>query len=176
MRKSRLPNSRGFTLVELLTVIGVLSVIGTIAVSVITVTLRTTKKTDLIETARQNSDTALTQMVKNIRYAGDLIYPLSCIPRTTTSYITISAVDTNVQTTYKCINNTIEANGTTLFDTNTLKVSAATCSFVCEQPTVYDHPTITIQYTLSPSGAGGVAETSFNLPFQSSVTMRNVKQ
>ena len=173
MRKSHLPFFKGFTLVELLTVIGVLSVIGTIAVSVITVTLRTTKKTDLIETARQNSDTALTQMVKNIRYAGDLIYPLSCVPRTTTSYITISALDTNVQTTYKCVANTIQANGTTLFDTNTLKVS--TCSFVCEQPALYDHPTITILYTLSPSGAGGLAETSFNLPFQSSVTMRNVK-
>ena len=56
--------TKGFTLIELMTVIGILAVIGTIAVSVITITLRGTKKTDLLETAQQNSDTALPKWLK----------------------------------------------------------------------------------------------------------------
>ena len=65
---------KGFTLIELMTVIGILAVIGTIAVSVITITLRGTKKTDLMETAQQNSDTAMTQMVKKYQIRHQFNY------------------------------------------------------------------------------------------------------
>ncbi len=164
--------NKGFSLIELLTVIGVLAVIGSIVVSVITITLRGTKKTDLLEAARQNGDTALSQMVKDIRYAQSLDFPTSCVPSQTTSSITITSL-AQTQTTYACTAGTINANNNSLFNTSSLKVSS--CSFVCAQPTVSDPPIITIQYTLTPAVAGNFAETNFTLPFQSSVTMRNVQ-
>ena len=162
---------KGFTLIEILTTIGLLTIIGSIAVSVISLTLRGTKKSDLLQAARQNGDVALSQMVKNIRYASNLNSPASCVPSTTTSSITITSLLDNGQTTYSCAGGTIASNSASLFDTTTLTVSA--CSFVCQQATVNDPPTITIQYIVSPKNPGNFVETHFTLPFQSSVTMRN---
>ncbi|HVA96278.1 MAG TPA: type II secretion system protein [Candidatus Acidoferrales bacterium] len=161
----------GFTLIELLTAIGILSVIGTIAVTVITVTLRGTRKTDLLEFARQNGSAALSQMVKSIRFAESLDNPATCVPTQTVSSITITSLIDHAQTTYSCAGNTIASNSASLLDANSIKTSA--CSFVCVQPTANDPPTITIQFTLSPKNPGGFVETNFTLPFQSSVTLRN---
>jgi len=168
-------NRKGFTLIEILTVIGILGVIGAITTGVITITLRGTKKSDLMEVARQESDTALTQMVKTIRYAQSLDSPTSCMPSPqTVSSIQVSAVGTHVQTTYTCGAGSIQSNGISLFNTNAVTVNS--CSFVCTQPTLNDPSTITIKYTLSQASGGNFAESSFSLPFETSVTMRNVQQ
>ena len=165
--------TKGFTLIEILTVVSILAVIGSICVGIVTITLRTAKKADLIEVARQNGDTVLTQMVRNIRYAAILNNPATCVPTTTVSTITITSLTTHLATTYTCVGNTINTNGVSMFNTTTLNVS--TCSFVCQQPTANDPPTITIQYTLTPASAGLFAESKFTVPFQSSVTMRNLE-
>ena len=163
--------SRGFTLIELLTVVTILGVIGTIVIAVITLTLRGTKKTDLLELGRQNGDTALSQIVKNIRYAQSLNDPTTCVPTTTVSSITVTSLSDNAQTTFACRNNTIASNSAALIDTNSLTVSS--CSFVCSQANAATPPTITIHYTLAPKNANSFVETNFTLPFQTSVTMRN---
>jgi prepilin-type N-terminal cleavage/methylation domain-containing protein len=163
----------GFTLIELLTVIGILTVIGTIAVGVITVTLRGTRKTDLLEFARQDGSSALSQMVNSIRYAETLNAPASCVPTTTGNSVTISSLSDHAQTTYSCSGATIASNGASLIDTSSISVKANSCSFVCAQPNTTDPPTITIQFTLVPAHPGGFAETNFTLPFQTTVTMRN---
>lgn len=156
---------------EIVTVISILSVIGAIVVSIMTITLRTSKKADLLESASQSGDTALSQIVKNIRYAQSLNTPATCDPPVTASSITVTSL-TNVQTTYSCTQGTIESNTSSLFDTSTLKVSA--CSFVCSQAIANDPPSITIQFTLTPLNPGKFTETNFTIPFQSTVTMRNL--
>jgi prepilin-type N-terminal cleavage/methylation domain-containing protein len=164
---------KGFTLVELLTVIGILTVIGSVAVGVITTTLRETRKTDLLEFARQDGSAALSQMINSIRFAETLDAPTSCVPTTTVNSITISSLSDHAQTTYSCTGSTIASNGASLLDTNSMATKANSCSFVCTQPTLNDPPTITIQFTLVPKNPGGFVETNFTLPFQTSVTMRN---
>ncbi|HWY79696.1 MAG TPA: type II secretion system protein [Candidatus Sulfotelmatobacter sp.] len=163
--------TKGFTLLELLTVIGILSVIGTIAVSVISITLRGAKKTDLLESARQNGDAALSQMVKGIRYASSLNSPAVCIPTASVSAITITSLTDYAQTTFSCTGGSIASNSAPLLDTTSITVSS--CFFTCSQATNNDPPTILIQFTLSPKNSGSFTETKFQLPFQSSVTMRN---
>lgn len=164
---------KGFTLIELITVIAILSVIGGIVVSVITVTFRATRKSDLLENARQNGDTALSLMVKNIRFAKSLDAPTTaqCLATTTTSSIKVTSFLDNKQTTYACGGNTISSNSASLFDTNSLKVTG--CSFSCKQATTLDPPTVSIQYTLSPVNPGIFTETKFTVPYQTSVTLRN---
>lgn len=162
---------KGFTLIELLTVLTILGVIGTIVVAVITMTLRGTKKSDLLEVGRQNGDTALSQIVKGIRYASTLNSPSTCIPAATVPSITVTSLTDSAQTTYACVNNTIASNSASLVDTNSLTVS--NCSFVCSQTQTGAPPTITISYTLQPKTSSSFVETNFNLPFQTSVTMRN---
>jgi prepilin-type N-terminal cleavage/methylation domain-containing protein len=160
---------KGFTLIEILTVIGILAVIGTICVSIVTITFRTAKKTDLLNFARQNGDTALSQMVRNIRYAS----PTTCAASTTSTSVTITSIADKGVTTYSCASGTVASNGASLIDTNSLQAPAASCSFTCSQPSTAVPPIITIQFTLSPKTAGNFAETTFSMPFQSSVTLRN---
>jgi prepilin-type N-terminal cleavage/methylation domain-containing protein len=161
----------GYTLVELLTVIGILSVISVIVLSVVFISLRGTQKSDTIEVVRQNGDTAMTQIVRGIRYAKSLDSPTSCVPSTTSSSITITSIQDNAQTTYSCNANTISSNSASLLNTN--GVATTSCSFVCRQNRSSDPPTITIQYTLSANTTGSLSETSATIPFQTSVTMRN---
>lgn len=172
--KYRYAKSQGFTLIELLTVLAILGVIGTIVVAVITMTLRGSKKADMLENARQNGDTALSQMVKKIRYSQQLNNPASCVGSTTVSSITVTSLSNTAQTTYACSNNTILSNTDSLIDSSTLLVT--NCSFVCSQSSVSAPPTITIQYTLVPKNPSTLVESYFTLPFQSSVTMRNYTQ
>lgn len=175
-KKLRLPTAKssytkGFTLLELLTTIGILSIIGVICVSVITITFRTSKKADLINFARQNGDTAMSQIVRNIRFAGSLISPATCVPSLTASSVTVSSVTDHQQTTYSCTNGTISSNSASLVDSTSLQVTS--CLFICSQQSSAVPPIITIQYSLSPKVSGNFAETNFILPFQSSVTVRN---
>ena len=166
---------KGFTIVELLTVIGILGIIGTMVVLILSVTLRATKKSDLLESARQNGDIALSQMVRSIRFAQSIDSPATCVPTASISAVTITSFTDKAQTTYACVsgsNSTISSNSASLFDTSSLVVSS--CYFTCTQPTTIDPPTITIQFTLSPKNTGIFSETNFLLPFQSSVTMRNI--
>lgn len=170
-------NHEGFTLIELLTVIGIMGTLGTIVVLILSVTLRGTRKSDLLETARQNGDVALSQMIRSIRYAQSLDNPITCVPTASVSAITVTSFSDKGQTTYACVNganSTISSNSASLFDTTSLNVSS--CYFTCSQPTTIDPPTITIQFTLSPKTTGIFSETNFTLPFQSSVTMRNFLQ
>src|SRR6267154_766889 len=95
--------SRGFTLIELLTVVGIVSIIGTIVVAILSVTLRATKKSDLLESARQNGDVALSQMVRSIRYAQSLDSPAACVPTASVSAVTITSFADKAQTTYVCV-------------------------------------------------------------------------
>lgn len=162
---------RGFTLVELLTVIGILSVIGSIVVSVVFISLSGAKKSDTVEILRQNGDNTLSQMVKSIRYAKSLDSPASCVVPTSTSSITVTSLESNAQTTYSCSGTTIASNGASLLNTNV--VTTQSCRFTCSQTSLQTPPTITIDFTLIPVGAGNLVETKATVPFQSSVTLRN---
>jgi prepilin-type N-terminal cleavage/methylation domain-containing protein len=162
---------KGYTLIELLTVIGILSVISVIVLSVVFISLRGTQKSDTLEVVRQDGDSAMSQMVRNIRYAKSLDAPTSCIPATTLSAITVTSLHDNGQTTYSCGSNTIASNSASLINTNAVTVTS--CSFVCTQTRPSDPPTIMIQYSLSSKATGSFAETKASIPFQSSVTLRN---
>lgn len=169
--KSHVKEQRGYTLLELLTVVGLLSVIGVIVLSVIFISIRGTQKSDTSEVVRQNGEVALSQIVKNIRYARSLDAPVSCIPATTVSSITVTSLQDGGRTTYACSNNTISSNSASLLNTNA--VVTTDCSFVCVQSSESNAPTITIQYTLSAKGANNFTETRATIPFQTSVIMRN---
>lgn len=168
---SHFSSQRGYTLIELLTVIGILSVIGVIVVSVVFISLRGSQKSDKLETVRQGGDTALSQMVRSIRYAKTLNTPASCVPAVNSSSITITSLQDNGQTTYSCNANTISSNSASLIDTNAVSVTA--CSFTCSQQRVSDPPTIQIQFSLSAKNSNSFTETQATIPFQTSVTLRN---
>src|SRR5947199_8257841 len=91
--------SRGFTLIELLVVMSIFIVVGGLLVSVLFVTLRGSNKAETVSVVKQNGTFALSQMVKQIRYARSLDAPLSCVPTSNAPTISITSLSDGGQTT-----------------------------------------------------------------------------
>lgn len=167
------PGGRGYTLIELISVITVFAIVGIIVVSITAFTLRGSKKSDLVENVRLSGNAVLSQMVRFIRYAESIDYP-SCVPSATSSWIKFSSLS-STQTTLSCetASNTIAYNGTPLIETNSLLVTD--CQFVCRQPTTADAPTVTIQFTLKSNNTSSFLENNVSVPFQTTVSLRNIQ-
>lgn len=172
----------GFTLVEMLAVIAVFASIGTIILSTIFISLRSSSKSDSITTVRQNGSFALSKIVQAVRYAKTLDDPYPCTPEPTPTptptytSITITNLDDS-ETTFAC---TTGASGIITEDTKPIMdqnaVSVESCSFTCSQDTESDPPALNISFTLIPKNGSGLAEKSAAIPFETSVTLRNVVQ
>ena len=163
---------RGYTLIELLSVIAIFAIVGAIVVSIMAFTLRGSKKSDLTESVRESGNAALSQMVRVIRYTQSIDSPVSCAPSSTTSGITFTSM-AGVQTALVCdaTAKTITSNGVSVLDTTSVLVQS--CSFTCRQPTNDDIPSVTIQFTLKSNNTTSFFENSVTLPFQTTVTLRN---
>lgn len=163
----------GFTLIEVLVVLGVFVVISTVIVSILFVSLRGSKKSDVLVTTRENGYSALSKMARVIRYAKSIDLPASCVPSSgSVNSITITGSDDN-QIVFACPASSsggISSNSASLVDTSSVSVSS--CSFTCSQPTSADPPTVMISFTLAAQG-GNSAESIASVPFETSVTLRN---
>lgn len=180
MRRMSNVKADGFTLIEILVVIFVLSTIGVLVAVIITSSLRGTSKTNAITAVRQNGFFAIAQMTKMIQNARKLDSPYPCTPAPTPtpqpSYQSISIVSVDGgQTTFRCNYGsppTIASNSGSLL--NTSSVALDSCSFTCSQVSVGDPPIIGISFVLKQKRADSFFEQSASIPFQTSVVMRNV--
>jgi prepilin-type N-terminal cleavage/methylation domain-containing protein len=173
-KKTKNKQSTGFTLLEVLISIGVFAAISSIIVTVLFISFRASKKSEVVVSLKQNGDSVLSQIVKSIRYAQSLDNPVSCTTPVTRSSITITSILDNAQTTFSCpvgAATSISSNSAALLDSSIVAVSA--CSFTCSQPTINDPPTITVEFTLSARNTTNFVETTGAIPFQTAVTLRN---
>jgi len=168
---------KGFTLVELLAVIAITGVVGTLMFGILFTTLRGANKSESLGAIQQNGDAALSQMTRMVRFASELNDPAGCYtgptptPIVQTS-ITIRNVD-NGSSTFSCdlIAGTMASNGASMLDTTSIAVTA--CSFTCLQNTPNDFPTIMISFTLNKKN-NTLVENKAPQTFTSNVTLRNV--
>lgn len=164
----------GFTLIEMLVVITMVAVIGTLVVTILAMTLRGSRKADLVSNIKQNGNAAISQIVRQIRYAKSLDIPTSCVPSATMQSLTVTSFTDDRQTTFACVsgaNATIASNSASLLNTNVVNVSS--CSFVCRQQNIFDPPSITVQFVLNAKNANQLEETRATVPFQTTVKLRN---
>lgn len=167
--------NEGFTLIEVLAAITVLVVIGTIVGSIFLSSVKGTTRATTLSVARQNGAYALSQIEKTIRNAQAITSsPNPCAPiPTPASSITILGVD-NTTTAFACTGSTLTSNGGSLIDTSSLAV--ASCSFSCIQSSSADYPTITTQFTITQVRPNSFFEQKASIPFQTSVTLRNLSR
>lgn len=76
-------SNRAFTLVEVLVVIGVLSIAGTLVLAIFSSTLRGNNKSQILVSIKQNGQSVLESMTGTIRNADNLICPVDSIPTNT---------------------------------------------------------------------------------------------
>lgn len=180
-RKSKVKSqkSRGYTLIEILAVIAIFGVVGTIVFSILTTSLQSSNKSEGLITIQQNGNEALSLMSRMIRYSKRITSPASCYsgptptPVSNTS-MTIENLDGN-STTFSCNGlptGTIASNGASLLDTQAVAVTS--CSFSCTQTTVYDIPSVTISFILNKRNSNTLVENNSPVSFQTTVTLRNL--
>jgi prepilin-type N-terminal cleavage/methylation domain-containing protein len=169
--------TRGFTLIELLVVMSIVVIVGGLIVSILFITFRGSNKAETMSIVKQNGTFALSQMVKQIRYARSLDMPSSCVPTANAPTLTVTSLADGEQTTFSCPssqNTPITSNSAALVDSNA--VSVTYCSFTCTQNNISEPPRVTIQFTLSSVNTSGLVEAKSSIPFQTSVIMRNASQ
>src|SRR5256885_8604568 len=71
---------KGFTLIEMLAVISIFGVVSSIIVSILFVGLRGARKSEVLNAIRQNGNVAISQVQRNVRFAGILNSPATCVP------------------------------------------------------------------------------------------------
>lgn len=153
----------GFTLVELLVVVGILATVGTMVANLFLSNLRTAAKTKALSEVKQNGDYALAVMKRMIRNAKEVSpCPGSGPP------LTILNPDDDT-TIFDCPDNQIASNSGIFLTSSKLQVS--NCSFVCEKPP-YKPAVITITFTLKKGGASLGKEFTAEIPFQTTVSTR----
>lgn len=173
----------GFTLVELLTVVGIFISIGTLITGIIFSAIRSNNKTNAISAVQTNGTYVMSQISKYIRSARSLDSSVTCGTvdnPVSSSSIKITGVD-GEQTTLSCTTDNsgrpiIASNGAALTDPQQVKWE--NCSFSCGRNSSSDYPIITIsfslQYVTTTTGApADFTASSSAVPFSTAVIMRN---
>ncbi len=95
--------TQGFTLIEMLVVISILSVVGVLILNIFTRTLRGGNKTQIIGTIKQNGQSILENMDKTIRSSDNVVCPTITPPATSSGLDTLVVVKNGVYTRYRFI-------------------------------------------------------------------------
>lgn len=181
--------NNGFTLVELLAVLGVIVVVGAVASAIILSSLRAASKANQLNIVRQNGNFAILQMTRTIQYAKSFVgvstdnvnYVNDCSSQnSSTHYFSIKVVlfdESSVA--FSCspagnpntISSTINGQVSDIIDLNSVAVSD--CFFTCSQSFRTDSPAIGINLTLTQASNTSFVEKSATVPFSTTITMRN---
>lgn len=184
---------KGFTIIELLAVMVVLVIISGIVLSIIFSSLRATKKTNILSSVKQNGSYVISQMEKAIRGAkkfggvstndtSPITYNVNCVQPTAVPgnptptpipyhALKITSFDDS-QTEFYCSTSGIFSNSNSLIDSSILKVDS--CSFICNQSSSSESPTIDINFSLLQKTSNSLAEEKASVSFKTSATMRNL--
>ena len=189
---------RGFTIVEFLVVTVVIASIGLVIVGILTSSLRSTNKTNIVNIVRVNGNGAIIQMTRAIEYAENfegvsldgvtyktdctqVVVPTSTPTPTPTQYtfVKITAFDGG-QVIFSCTSppdptpQAIASNSASLIDINAVSVVPGKCWFTCNQDRVTSNPIIGISFQLQQTLKSPFAEKTASIPFETSVTFRNL--
>lgn len=166
---------KGFTILEILVVMSIVSVAGVIVAGILVSTLRGSSKVNTVSNVKQNGNYAIAQMSRIIRSASTINILPCGNPSTAVQSITVTQIDTS-QTIFDCSGSTITSNGTSLLDTSNVKLVSSSCQLICSQQSSGDTPVVQIKFSLMQKNSSSQPDQSSTIPFQTSVILRNIQQ
>jgi len=166
---------QGFTLVEILVVIGLLGIIVAIGSNMFFTTLRSSSKSKILTTVKQNGDYALATIERLIRDSEKVI---------TNSDGSLCVAGMNKIKTKRLNGDEIEfsceGEGTTdsLIASNSARLTSSdvkvdSCSFDCSSQGEFYPQVVMINFTLSQAAVTTRPEEQASLNFKATVTTRN---
>lgn len=130
MKKEKLKNINGLSLIEILVVISVFAVIGILSTRSIFLTLRGAKKSDSLVRVRENVNYAMGIIERQIRNAESLETVCDGTPKSSITYIALEGVSTS----FSCQNMSADgyiASGSARLTSSDIDITS--CSFTCIQ-------------------------------------------
>jgi prepilin-type N-terminal cleavage/methylation domain-containing protein len=164
-----LKSSFGFTLIEMIIVIGIMGIIATVGSGAFFSILKGSLKAKTMRIVKQNGDYALSVMERMIRNARVLVEPTSS---STTSSITIKNPDGGI-TTFSCENGTIASNGASLISSNVMVENCSDIFTVVIGKQGVTPSSVKINFNLKQSSENVRLEEKASINFQTSVGLRN---
>lgn len=177
MNKKEKSSQKGFTLLEILVVVGVLGVVAVIGSNLLFTTLRGSTKARVLVEVKQNGNYAMEVMERMIRNARSL--KSQC--QSGMTEFRIENPDLG-KTTFACLDvgmadpRISSGSGSPLSYVRLTndKVKVDSCTFDCQRGEKGIRPdTITINFTLSQAQASSRPERQARVDFKTTVTLRN---
>jgi prepilin-type N-terminal cleavage/methylation domain-containing protein len=179
-------STNGFTLVELLVVVTLLVVIGTIIANSLGSIFRGDNKTQTTNAVAQNGDYALSVISDLVTSSINVVdSPASGTPTCLAapqSSLVLARDDDNFTTLSCDVSGNIASTSANpvrsvfLLDTSTVKVDTTNCSFTCTQESPFSPPIIHVQFRLTGKDQNGLSENQADGVFSTSVSLRNFHQ
>lgn len=157
---------RAFSLIEILVVITIFAVIGILTTMSVTLTLRSSKKSDSLVRVRENANYALAVLERQIRSSEKV----DCGTSTATQ-INYTALE-GVVSTFSCVTpgvNGYIASGSGRLTSNDISVTS--CSFSCTQLDLNKPPSVRISITAEDATTTSVEKGSVTL--EAEIVARN---
>lgn len=165
----------GFTLIEILVVLGLLVVASVIGANMFFTTFRSSAKTKALTVVKQNGDYALSIMERLIRDSQEVITNSDdSLCAVGMNKIKIKRSD-NSEIEFACLN---EGTATGYIASNSARlinseVKLDNCYFNCSTQGEFYPQSVTINFTLSQAGESARIEEQASVDFQTTVTTRN---
>ena len=157
--------SKGFTLAELLVVIGVVAVMGLIITEVFSRSLRGGNKSQVIATIKQNGQSTLELMDKTIRAADQIVCPVILAQADSPTRDVIAMVRDRNYTRFRFIPATASTNGHIVVDYPVPAPAEAEETFLLNICSNVDHVSSARVPITDTNIKSGASVTSANFPF-----------
>lgn len=165
--------NKGFTLIEILVVVGVLAIIVTMGSSMFFSILKGSTKTKTANLVKQNGDYALEVIARMIRNAKEIDENTETPPRRCElgmSKLKIKNPD-GWSTEFECSGSTISSNSAAIISS---QVKVDSCSFDCQSGGLLQPDVVKISFTLSQAQISVRPEEWVSINFNTTVSLRNI--
>lgn len=160
----------GFTMIEILVVVGILGVIAVIGSNMFFTTLRASNKTKVLAVIKQNGNYALSIMERIIRDSQEVVANCGVGMKK----IKVKRLDGS-ETEFSCnqegtVNGNIASNSARLTSS---EVKVDSCSFGCSTQGEFYPQNVVINFTLSQAVVTTRVEEQASVNFKTTVSLRN---